>query len=217
MPNDFERFLASLRRAQPDARVKVDLTEHLGGPTFADISVKGRDFTVEWTEANGFILEESAAAHRDESAVHASKPSHALEWITAQVGLAANRALSLAELRLSRGMSQMTLAEKLGIHQSTLSQLEKRANPTVESLAAYFVALGGRLRFVCDFADRTVEVRRPESDSLSARSTVTSEVDQRSADAAQAGESSLPKPCGRFANPVRSARPPKRRRSAYAA
>lgn len=217
MPNDFDRFLEALQLARPDARVNVDATEHLGGPAFADISVNGRDIAVEWTEPNGFILEESAAAHTDELAIRASKPEQALEWITAQLGRTANQSFSLAELRLSRGLSQVALAEKLGIHQSTLSQLEKRSNPTVDSLASYLAALGGSLRFICDFENTTVEIRRPGSEASGARSPATPEADQTSAGATHGHESSLPRFPGRFGNPVHSANAPKRWRSACAA
>jgi DNA-binding Xre family transcriptional regulator len=65
----------------------------------------------------------------------------------------------LDDLRRRRGLTQAELGRRLGISQSDLSKLERRADLRVSTLAAYAHALGGRLRLLVELPDGEVEVR----------------------------------------------------------
>ena len=52
---------------------------------------------------------------------------------------------SLAALRRQKGLTQVELAERLGMSQSDLSKLERRADVRLSTLRAYIAALGGEL------------------------------------------------------------------------
>jgi hypothetical protein len=56
--------------------------------------------------------------------------------------------LDLAALRRSAGVTQTTLAARLGMTQSDLSKLERRADLRLSTLRAYIGGLGGELRLV---------------------------------------------------------------------
>ena len=54
----------------------------------------------------------------------------------------------LAALRRSHGLTQVELAERMGISQSDLSKLERRRDIRLSTLRAYAAALGGGIRIL---------------------------------------------------------------------
>ena len=73
--------------------------------------------------------------------------------------VAANQPLELAELRLRAGLTQVQVAQRLGVRQERVSALERGDSGAVEvrTLAAYVEALGGRLEISADLgADRVL-------------------------------------------------------------
>lgn len=65
----------------------------------------------------------------------------------------------LAGLRRSLGVTQVELADRIGISQSDLSKLERRRDVRVSSLRAYAKALEGRLRLVFEREAERTEIR----------------------------------------------------------
>ena len=65
----------------------------------------------------------------------------------------ADRDRTLARLRQLRKQSQQQLAEKLGVQQTAVSKLEKKADLYVSTLRRYVEAAGGRLEIVARFPD----------------------------------------------------------------
>lgn len=63
--------------------------------------------------------------------------------------------LTLQELRKAKALTQVQLAEMLGIRQATVAQLEKRTDLMLSTLRSYVEAMGGHLRLVVDFPDRS--------------------------------------------------------------
>jgi DNA-binding Xre family transcriptional regulator len=66
--------------------------------------------------------------------------------------------LPLHELRHARSLSQATLAESLGIDQSGVSKLERRADLYVSTLRRYVEAMGGSLEIVARFPEGEVRI-----------------------------------------------------------
>ena len=62
--------------------------------------------------------------------------------------------LTLQELRKAKALTQVQLAETLGIRQATVAQLEKRSDLMLSTLRSYVEAMGGHLRLLVDFPDR---------------------------------------------------------------
>jgi DNA-binding Xre family transcriptional regulator len=67
-------------------------------------------------------------------------------------------ALALAELRQSRHVTQVQLAEELGISQGNVSRLEGRSDVYLSTLRSYVEALGGHLEIAAVFGDERVSV-----------------------------------------------------------
>jgi DNA-binding Xre family transcriptional regulator len=67
-------------------------------------------------------------------------------------------ALALADLRQSRHVTQVQLAEALGISQGNVSRLEGRSDVYLSTLRSYVEALGGHLEIAAVFGDERVPV-----------------------------------------------------------
>jgi transcriptional regulator with XRE-family HTH domain len=58
---------------------------------------------------------------------------------------------TLKELRKARELTQVQLAEALGIRQATVAQMEKRSDLLLSTLRGYVEAMGGHLRLIVEF------------------------------------------------------------------
>jgi DNA-binding Xre family transcriptional regulator len=65
-------------------------------------------------------------------------------------------ALALAELRQSRHVTQIRLAEELGISQGNVSRLEGRSDVYLSTLRSYIQALGGQLEITAVFGKERI-------------------------------------------------------------
>lgn len=66
---------------------------------------------------------------------------------------------ALAKVRSTLGVTQVELAGRLGIQQSSVSELERRDEVYVSTLRDYVEALGGRLQVAAVFPDDAPEPR----------------------------------------------------------
>ena len=62
--------------------------------------------------------------------------------------------LTLKELRKAQDLTQVQLAQTLGIRQSTLAQMEKRNDLMLSTLRSYVQAMGGDLQLLVSFPGR---------------------------------------------------------------
>ena len=68
--------------------------------------------------------------------------------------------MSLAEARKARGLNQTTVAKRLRIAQSNISQIESRPDLLLSTLGQYVEALGGKLELRAKFPDgQDVEIK----------------------------------------------------------
>jgi ribosome-binding protein aMBF1 (putative translation factor) len=77
--------------------------------------------------------------------------------------LAEARGYQLAEARKDLGLTQREIAARMGVSIARVSQIEHGEVASLDVIARYVEALGGRLDLVADFGDHTV--RMPASDS----------------------------------------------------
>ncbi len=66
------------------------------------------------------------------------------------------RAFRLAEIREGQGVTQQELAERIGITQSRVSKIERGDLATLSVVRSYVEGLGGEVKVVADFGDRSV-------------------------------------------------------------
>jgi DNA-binding transcriptional regulator YiaG len=72
--------------------------------------------------------------------------------------IADRRVHTLASLRKAQELTQVQIAETLGIGQGDVSKMEQRQNLMLQTLARYVEATGGRLRILAEYGDDRVEV-----------------------------------------------------------
>jgi transcriptional regulator with XRE-family HTH domain len=68
------------------------------------------------------------------------------------------QALTLADLRRFRGLTQIQLAAAAGMDQSELSKAERRSGHRVSTLRLYVEALGGELEIFARFGSERVRL-----------------------------------------------------------
>ena len=62
--------------------------------------------------------------------------------------------MSLRDLRQALTLTQVHMAETLGIGQDGISRLEKRSDLLLSTLRTYIEAMGGQLSLIAEFPDR---------------------------------------------------------------
>ena len=65
--------------------------------------------------------------------------------------------IDLAEIRRAAGVTQVEMAARLGMTQSSVSQLERRGDVLLSTLAAYLAALGAAANITVAVDDQTFE------------------------------------------------------------
>src|SRR5277367_4289585 len=63
--------------------------------------------------------------------------------------------MTLRDLRKAHKLTQQRVAEALHISQDGVSRIEKRSDFLISTLRSYVEAMGGRLRLVVEFPDRS--------------------------------------------------------------
>lgn len=69
----------------------------------------------------------------------------------------------LAEERKRHGLTQAQLATAMGVSPGRVSQVERGELATIEAVARYIEALGGRLDLIARFSDHTVTLATTEA------------------------------------------------------
>lgn len=74
--------------------------------------------------------------------------------ITARAKVLHKEYNSLQTLRKALDVSQCEIAERLGVHQVSVSKIENRADLKLSTLRDYLASLGGTMKIVVDFPDQ---------------------------------------------------------------
>lgn len=61
--------------------------------------------------------------------------------------------LTLKELRKAKALTQIQLAQTLGIRQASVAQMEKRTDLMISTVRSYVEAMGGKLKLSVEFPD----------------------------------------------------------------
>ena len=154
-----------------DSTPFTDLIKHLGsrasdfsfdqprdkdGVWWLDLVVDDRPTTVFWKAETGFglfVSEETFGQRPDELHTDASKAAKRLLQIAERQASHEGGIMTLKELRLLLGQTQMSLANALGTGQAEISRLESRDDTHVDRFRSYVEALGGTLELRVTFPD----------------------------------------------------------------
>lgn len=152
-----------LRKRIAGIEITVDAPSRPKGDWFVDTRVGQRSFVIELRPALGFGLSSTPAAgigegpeefFEDEAAV----VERVADLLRRKARTEPQRVRLLQELRERLHMSQVAVAEKLGVRQPTISKIERREDMNLSTLRRYVRALGGELQVTARFPDSTVEI-----------------------------------------------------------
>ncbi len=63
--------------------------------------------------------------------------------------------MTLRELRKVQQLTQESMAKLLGIEQDSVSRMERRADMLLSTMSSYVTAMGGSLRLIAEFPNRS--------------------------------------------------------------
>jgi len=78
-------------------------------------------------------------------------PKDRLARINAEADRLHSEYLTLQQLRKAKDLTQVQLAEVLGVKQATVAQYEKRGDLLLSTLRSYVEAMGGHLKLMVEF------------------------------------------------------------------
>lgn len=160
--NDLECLKERLAARFPTACISIDRPDVESAGWFLDATLQGHLVVVEWRADRGFGV---STPSEDDFGV---KPDEVYETAEAaydrvvQLLLSQTRTipgLSLPKIRESRGLSQTEIAQRLQINQGAVSRLERRGDMLVGTLRNLISAMGGELKLLAEFPDRTVPIQ----------------------------------------------------------
>ncbi|CRK61579.1 transcriptional regulator, XRE family [Alloactinosynnema sp. L-07] len=113
--------------------------------------------TRSWKDAKAAKAEHDGSSGRDVETARAVARTRTQAYVLG---------FRLAQLRKEVGISQAEIAERMGVSQPRVSQLENGevGQMEVDTLSRYVTALGGKLKLVADFEDHGITVTAPEID-----------------------------------------------------
>lgn len=159
-----QRLKRLLDKHVPSATVEIDAPAKPAGSWFVDVRDGNRSFAIELRPKVGFGLSSTPGEGIGEGAdellmTEAEVVDRIAELLRSRASTQPMRS-TLQQLREHQRISQVALAEKLGIRQPTISKMERREDVSLETLRRYVEALGGKLKIVGDFGDWSVEIVR---------------------------------------------------------
>ena len=152
-----------LKKRIPKVSVSVDKPSRPTGNWFLDVKSGDRTFAVEFRPSLGFGLSSIPAGGFGEGPDEfvddeASAAARIASLVRSGARTRPQRVQVLQELREKRQLSQVALADRLGVKQPTVSKIERRDDVNVSTLRRFVEALGGKLHITAEFKDGSVEI-----------------------------------------------------------
>jgi transcriptional regulator with XRE-family HTH domain len=172
--NQIEQLQQRLSKEYPMMRSTLSKPRWPNGIWWLDIALEGaKRLTVEWNGRHFGLSGDTAEGlgeDADEKCIGLDAIYGRLqEALTKAEQPSPPRGVLLARLREKRGISQTSLARKLGIKQSTLSGIEHRDDVMLSTLNRIVKALGGTLCVYADFPEGRFRLGAAVADSVSAQ------------------------------------------------
>ena len=158
--NQIEKLRDDLARRFPELAMTIDSPIKVTASHWLDIRRPGlTPIVVEWRPDRGFgvsVLSEDDSEDFGDGADEVYPNARAafdrvVELIETGGSTKPPGPVALADLRRGLGLSQVEVAERAGIGQSSLAQLEARADSKVSTLARVVEAMGAKLSLHVDF------------------------------------------------------------------
>lgn len=158
-----DELVQLLRKGVPGVEVNVDAPSKTAGSWFIDVSEGQQSLVIEYRPKLGFGITSTPMDGYGEGpdefrggAEEAAK--RVVDLLRSRQRTRPHRVELLKQLREGRGVSQVELADLLGIKQPTVSKMERRDDVNVSTLRRFVEAMGGHLKVTAEFPDQLVEI-----------------------------------------------------------
>lgn len=161
--NKMEELSRRIIERLPRAEVSIDPPAKPMGTWWLDARIDNHSVVVEWRPRTGFGVSSTPAEGYGEGPDELfDNIDDALARIVDVLEMGARTQppsqVALRRLREARRISQVALAELMGVRQATVSKLEHRQDLNVSTLRRFVEALGGTLVVCARFKDQTIEI-----------------------------------------------------------
>lgn len=158
-----DELVQLLRKGVPRVEVDVDAPSKATGSWFVDVSKGKQSLVVEYRPKLGFGITSTPTDGYGEGPDEfrgdvGEAAKRVVELLRSRQRTKPQRVELLKELREGRSVTQVELAELLGIRQPTVSKMERRGDVNVSTLRRFVEAMGGRLLVTAEFPDQLVEI-----------------------------------------------------------
>jgi DNA-binding XRE family transcriptional regulator len=158
-----ERLRRLLQERFHGARIDVDAPSRSKGDWFIDTRIGNQSFVIQFRPSLGFGLSSTPSEGIDQGPDEFLDNEEAIvnrvnQLFRAKGITKPQRVRLLQELRERLQVSQVAVADKLGIRQPTISKIERREDVNLSTLRRYVRALGGKLHITAEFVDGSVEI-----------------------------------------------------------
>jgi len=173
--NSIEQLRRHLDESVAGVSTKLRRPRDPEGTWWLDASLRGHDVTIEWSPRRGFgisasFLGDGYGEGPEETFKNLSDAvERTVHLLRSGENTSPPREVVLHELRALVGVTQETLAERLGVQQAAVSRLERREEISLSSLRRYVHALGAQLEINIRVADGDVVRLSPPIQKRAAR------------------------------------------------
>lgn len=162
--NLIEKLNKIIQSKMPEVSVQLDRPAKPEGIWCLDLRLNNHLVVVEWRPGQGFSVSSGEGGYGerpDELFTSVSQvEARVKELLTHPTETQPSHAVLVQRLRELRGLTQMQLAERMGIKQATLSRLE-RGDMHLSTLQRLVASMGGELQIQAIFQDRIIPLGNP--------------------------------------------------------
>ena len=161
--NSITKLQTYIANTHPKANLALEEPLRQDGIWTLNVDLAGKHLIIEWSAGSGFGISLPTDVGFGEGA---DEKLDTLEQVQKRVDQllttkelpAPPMPILLTRLREERGLTQMELASRMGVRQSTISGIERRNDVQFSTLRRVIEALGGKLEILALFPDASYRV-----------------------------------------------------------
>ena len=161
--NSITKLKTYIASTHPEAVLTLEEPLRQDGIWSLDVDLAGKHLIIEWSAGSGFGIScpanDAFGEGADEKLVTVQQVQKRVDQLLTTNELPAPpMPILLTRLREERGLTQMELAARMGVRQSTISGFERRNDVQFSTLRRVIEALGGKLEILASFPDASYRI-----------------------------------------------------------
>ena len=161
--NSITKLQTYIANTHPEVDLALEEPLRRDGIWTLDVDLAGKHLIIEWSAGSGFGISlptnDGFGEGADEKLDTLGQVQKRVDQLLTTKELPAPpMPILLTRLREERGLTQMELASRMGVRQSTISGIERRNDVQFSTLRRVIEALGGKLEILASFPDASYRV-----------------------------------------------------------